>query len=71
MIEKAIETILSTDKKILYTYGWKWKNPTTYKVPVTKEEAVEIIKAGHWAHFDLTDKGDYLDLNLYSANDML
>lgn len=65
-----IKRIQNTEKDIRYTYGFTWKNPTTNKVLVTKEKAIEILNSGNYAHYDLTDTEEYLHLNLFSANDM-
>lgn len=70
MKNEDIERIQNTNKDIRYTYGFTWKNPTTNKVLITKEKAIELIQSGNYAHYDLTETDEYLHLNLYSANDM-
>ena len=66
--EKLKDFILETDKPILYTHGFKWKGPTTYKIPVTKEKALDIVNNKNL--LDADEYEDYLDLNSYSDNDM-
>ena len=70
MKNATIERIQNTNKDIRYTYGFTWKNPTTNKVLITKEKAIELIQGGNYAHYDLTETDEYLHLNLFSANDM-
>ena len=66
--EKAIETVKMTTKPCVYTFGFKYKNPTTRDVFITKEEAIEIIKKE--SLLDITEYEDRIDLNAYSSNDM-
>lgn len=66
--EKAIETITTTVKPCVYTFGLKYRNPTTRDVYITKEEAIEIIKKE--SLLDITEYEDRIDLNAYSDNDM-
>lgn len=42
MKNEDIERIQNTNKDIRYTYGFTWKNPTTNKVLITKEKAIEL-----------------------------
>lgn len=64
---EAIEFINSTNKPLKYTRGLKFRNPTTLRVPISKERALEII-ATEWT--DITEYDDYVDINTFSANDM-
>lgn len=65
---ELIEFVKNTEKPIKYTYGLSYRHPTTYKVPVTKERAVEIINTQ--SLLDADEYEDYLHLNAYSGNDM-
>ncbi len=65
---ELINFIETTTKTIKYTYGLGYRNPTTYKVPITKERAIEIVKTE--SLLDATENNDYLHLNAYSSNDM-
>lgn len=65
---KAIEIIKNSDKPCVYTYGFKYRNPTTREVPISKERAIEIISQGGF--LDITEYEDRFDLNTYSSNDM-
>jgi hypothetical protein len=62
------EFIEKTDKTIRYTYGFKFKSPTTRDVPVSKEQALQIVNAQ--SMLDAKELDDCLDLNAYSGNDM-
>ena len=66
--EKAIEIITNSDKPCVYTFGFKYRNPTTRDVPISKEKAIEIIKKE--SLLDITEYEDKFDLNAYSGNDM-
>ena len=66
--EKAIEVIKETKKPCLYTYGLRYRNPTTKDVYITKEEAIEIVRKE--SLLDITEYEDRIDLNAYSSNDM-
>lgn len=57
-----------TDKPIKYTYGLGYRGPTTHRVPVNKERALEIVK--NESLLDATEEAECLHLNAYSANDM-
>ena len=66
---KIIEYVLSTtNKRLLYTYGLSYRQPTTYKKPISNTEAMNIFKKG--GLLDVTEFDDYIHLNEYSANDM-
>lgn len=62
------EFIESTEKPIRYTFGFKYRNPTTKNVPISKEKALEIVSKE--SMLDATELDDCLDLNAYSGNDM-
>lgn len=62
------EFIEKTDKPIRYTYGFKFKSPTTMNVPVSKEKALKIVN--DQPMLDAEELDDCLDLNAYSGNDM-
>ena len=68
--QMMIDRLLHTNKKILWTVGYRWKNPTTLDVPVTTEKAVEIIKCGRYALCELEEKEDRMLLQCYTSNDM-
>jgi len=64
----AINYIEKLDKPCVYTYGLEYKHPTTHRVPVTKEEAIEKIKNNSLV--DITEETDVIHINAYSSNDM-
>lgn len=66
--EKAKEEIMKTNKKILYTYGLKYRNPSTYLKEISKDKAIEIINRSSFLNID--EKAEIIDLNEYSANDL-
>lgn len=66
---KLKDFIEKTEKPIVYTFGFTWKNPTTYRVPKTKAEAIEIVEKECW--LDATEEEECMHLNAYGENDML
>jgi hypothetical protein len=66
--EKLKKFIHETNKPIKYTYGFKYRNPTTCEVLLSKEKALKIADTA--SLLDAKEKEDYLDLNEYSSNDM-
>ena len=66
--EIAKNIIVNSDKPCLYTYGLGYRNPTTNHKPISKEEALEIIKTK--SLLDITEHDDCFHLNAYSSNDM-
>ena len=65
---KAIEIINGSSKPCKYTYGFKYRRPTTHLVSVTKERAAEIINRESLV--DIVEYDDYIDINAFSSNDM-
>lgn len=66
--KELIEFVQETEKPIKYTYGLLYRHPTTCRVPVTVERAIEIIKTQ--GLLDADEYEDYIHLNAYSDNDM-
>ena len=66
--EKAKEVIANTDKELKYTYGLSYRKPTTYKKPIDREEALNIVATE--SLLDITEYEDWIHLNGYSSNDM-
>ena len=50
--EEAIAAIQKENKPCVYTFGFKYKNPTTRDVFITKEEAIELVKKTSTSKFD-------------------
>ena len=69
-LDKAIakEVITNTDKELKYTYGLSFRNPTTHKKPISKEEALHIIDTK--GMLDIDEYEDWIHLNAFSDNDM-
>lgn len=66
--KKLAEFVQETEKPILYTYGLGYRHPTTYRKPISKETALDIVK--NESLLDATEEGTCLHLNAYSDNDM-
>lgn len=66
--EIAKEVITNTDKELKYTYGLSFRNPTTHKKPISKEEALRIIDTK--GMLDIDEYEDWIHLNAFSDNDM-
>lgn len=66
--KKLKKFIEETEKPIRYTYGFKYRGPTTMNVPKTKEQALKIVE--NESYLDAEELEDCLDLNAYSSNDM-
>ncbi len=65
--EDAVNFLRTTNKPIKYTYGFEYKHPTTHKVPIDAETAIQNMNK-HWT--DVTEYEDYVHVNSYSDNDM-
>lgn len=66
--EEARLLLENTDKQIKYTYGFKYRSPTTYEVPITNDEAVKRFDENSFS--DVEEKEDWIDFNQYSCNDL-
>lgn len=66
--EEVIEYINKVGKEIKTTHGFSWKNPTTYKVTIEKETAINLIKKS--CLIDITEEEEFIHLNTFSSNDM-
>lgn len=66
--EKAIDFIANSAKPCVYTYGLKYRKPTTYEVNITKEQAINCIR--NESLIDIKEYEDKIDINAYSSNDM-
>lgn len=65
---KLVGFITTYQKPIFYTYGLKYRNPTTYNKLITREKAIKIVEAE--TLLDANEFNDGLYLNAYSTNDM-
>ena len=65
--EDAIDLIKNTDKDFVYTYGLSYKGPSTYRVPITRDEALNYAKSGI---VDITEENNVIHINRYSGNDL-
>ena len=60
--------ILKMEKPVVYTYGFAYRRPTTYRVSVSVEQALDIVR--HQSYLDATEEENCLHLNAFSDNDM-
>ena len=60
--------IENTNKEIRYTFGLEYRNPTTHKVLMSKEKALDIVK--NESRLDAEEFDTYLHLNAFSDNDL-
>jgi len=67
--QEARTLLETTDKKIKYTYGFKYRGPTTYEVLITNEDAVKRFNESSLS--DVVEHEDWIDFNQYSSNDLL
>lgn len=65
--EDIIKLIEETDKGFVYTYGFEYRNPTTHRVPITKEKALEYVKD---TVVNITEEDNQIHINRYSDNDL-
>lgn len=66
---EAMEFLEKTDKVIKWTFGFKFRNPTTYEIPISNEKAIKLFKENSLT--DVTEKDTWIDFEQYSSNDML
>ena len=57
-----------TTKQIKYTYGLKFRGPTTFEKPISHEEAMRIWSKN--GMFDVREYDDWVDFQEVSGNDM-
>ena len=60
--------IRTTDKPIVYTYGVTFRHPTTYRKPLSVDEALAVVDKEFY--LDATEEENCLHLNAFSDNDM-
>lgn len=66
--EEALKLLQTTKKEIRYTYGLKFRNPTTYEVPIDNSKALELFLKNSLN--DVVEHENYIDFNQYSSNDL-
>lgn len=62
-----IDYLTANQKKILYTFGLSYRNPTIYKEEITLEQAIDNINK---YYCDVTELDEYIYINCFSANDL-
>jgi len=66
---EAKALIRRAKKRILYTYGYEHEHPTTYKVPITKANALDILDMYDSEFINLDDMGSYIYLKVWPVTD--
>lgn len=64
-IKKLLET---TDKPFVYTVGFEYKKPTTHRVWINRDKALEIFNKE--SQLDITEEKYCVHINEFTANDM-
>lgn len=67
-VAMAVDAIRKSNKPCVFTYGLAFRNPTTYRVPISKEEAIEIIKSRDAV--DVEEEADVFHINKLSGSDL-
>lgn len=65
--DEAIELIKDTDKEFRYTYGLEYKGPTTHRILISREKALEYARQ---PMTDITEEEDCIHINQYGEMDM-
>lgn len=63
----AKDVVKSTQKKLMYRYGFGWKGAE--KRPIEKESALNVIEKESF--LDIEESEEEILLNAFSCNDML
>lgn len=65
---EALNLINTTEKLCVYTEGYEYRNPTTHRKPLSKQEAIDLIQNGET--MDITEEENVIHINEFSCNDM-
>lgn len=65
--EEAINLIETTDKEFRYTYGLEYRKPTTHRVLISREKALEYAKE---SMTDITEEENCIHINRFGEMDM-
>lgn len=66
--EEIASLVETTDKPFVYTYGLAYRNPTTHRKPMSKAEAISIVKTK--GMIDITEEDEVIHIEEFSENDM-
>lgn len=66
--QDIIDFIKTSNKPCKYTYGFKYRGPSTYEVPISASKAIEYINKSYL--IDVEERDSFIDVNEYSNNDM-
>ena len=59
--------VKETEKKIVWTHGLSFRNPTINKTPISKKKALELLDD---SLMDFDEHERHIHINTYSSNDM-
>ena len=65
--QEAIEFIRTTEKPFKYTYGLRYRKPSTMDEPITREQALKHMED---TLVDMDEHETYVHINRYSNNDL-
>ena len=65
---EACKYIKLDERPVLYTHGISYRNPAIYKKPISKEEALKILKRANI--LDISTHDGYIYLHTYDESDM-
>ena len=66
--EEIIKLVENTSKPFVYTYGLAYRNPTTHRDPMSKEDAIKKVKSS--GMLDITEEAEVIHIEEFSENDM-
>ena len=66
--EEIVSLVEKTDKPFVYTYGLAYRNPTTHRKPISKDEATSLVKKN--GMIDITEEAEVIHIEEFSENDM-
>lgn len=66
--DEACKYITLDERPVLYTHGISYRNPAIYKKPISKEEALKILKSANL--LDISTHDGYIYLHAYYESDM-
>jgi hypothetical protein len=66
--DEIVALVETTDKPFVYTYGLAYRNPTTHRKPISKDEAISFVKTK--GMIDITEEAEVIHIEEFSENDM-
>lgn len=65
--KETLEFLENTEKEFKYTHGLEFRGPATYRVPITRKEAIKIFEEDYSC--DVEEYEEYIHLNTYGDSD--